>query len=61
MPAPRELYQIEQMITQRLPGLRLAHAAVLALWVFGTVLAKSACESAVLDELEHQAPRGNLR
>jgi hypothetical protein len=61
MPAPRELYQIEQMITQRLPSLRVAHAAVLALWVFGTVLAKSACESAVLDELEHQAPRGNLR
>lgn len=61
MPVPRELYQIEQMITQRLPSLRVAHAAVLALWVCGTVLAKSACESAVLDELEHTAPRVNLR
>lgn len=48
---PRELYQIEAQITQQLPCLRPAHALVLALWVYGTVLAKSACMNAVVLEL----------
>ena len=45
----RELYQIEQMITQQFSHMRAAHALGLALWVYGTVLAKSACLSAVGD------------
>jgi hypothetical protein len=61
MHTPRELYQIEQMLTQRFACLRPAHVFVLALWVSGTILAKSACQSAVLDELEVHAPRSNLR
>lgn len=48
---PRELYQIEEQITQQLPSLRPAHALGLALWVYGTVLAKSACLTAILVEL----------
>lgn len=49
---PRELYQIKDQITQQLSSLRPAQALVLALWVYGTVLAKSACLSAVVLELE---------
>ena len=47
----RELYQIEDDITQRLPTLRPAHALGLALWVYGTVMAKSACMTAIMLEL----------
>lgn len=47
---PRELYQIEEQITQQLPNLRPAHALGLALWVYGTVLATSACLTAILVE-----------
>lgn len=52
MRIPRELYQMQQQLTQHLPGLRPAHVLGLALWVFGTVLAKSSCMSAVVLELE---------
>jgi hypothetical protein len=48
---PRELYQIEQQLTQQLPNLRPAHVLGLALWVYGTVLAKSACLTAIVVEL----------
>ncbi|MGB9632770.1 MAG: transposase [Chloroflexaceae bacterium] len=48
---PRALYQIEEQITQQLPALRPAHALGLALWVYGTVLAKRACLTAILVEL----------
>jgi hypothetical protein len=62
---PRELYQIEEQITQQLPNLRPAHALGLALWVYGTVLAKSACLTAILVELvvflKRDAARQRLR
>jgi hypothetical protein len=48
---PRELYQIEKELTQQLPDLRPAHVCGLALWVYGTVLAKSACLTAIMVEL----------
>lgn len=48
MRVPREVYQIEEQITQQLPSLRPAHALGLALWVYGTVRAKSACLTAIL-------------
>ncbi len=51
MRIPRELYQIEAQIMQQLPPLRPAHALGLALWVSGTLLAKSACMTAILVEL----------
>jgi hypothetical protein len=65
MRIPRELYQIEQMITQQFSHMRLAHVLGLVLWVYGTVLAKSACLSAVvielLDLLSAQTTRQRLR
>ncbi|NJO83855.1 MAG: transposase [Blastochloris sp.] len=54
-----------QQLTQRLPPLRPAQLIGLALWIYGTVLAKSACQTAVLDELEpllsRHAARQRLR
>ena len=58
---PRELYQLQQQRMQRLPGVRPAHVLGLALWVYGTVLAKSACFSAVLNELEELMRRATAR
>ena len=62
---PRELYQIEEQITQQLVTLRPAQAPGLALWIYGTVLAKSACLSAILVELvvflKRDAARQRLR
>jgi len=61
MRIPRELYQIEQMITQQFPHMRSAHILGLALWVYGTVLAKSACLSAVVVELLDLVPEQTAR
>ncbi|WP_129677245.1 transposase [Candidatus Chloroploca sp. Khr17] len=58
---PRELYQIEAHITQHLTDLRPAHALGLALWVYGTVLAKSACLTAILIEVVSFLPRNTAR
>lgn len=58
---PRELYQIERQITQQLYDLRPAHALGLALWVYGTVLAKSACLTAIVIELMTYLPRETAR
>jgi hypothetical protein len=58
---PRELYQLQQQLTQRLPSLRPAQVLGLALWVYGTVLAKSACMNAVLVELERFMPWATAR
>lgn len=46
-----ELYQMEQVLAQRFPALRPAQQRGLALWVVGTILANSACETAVLTAL----------
>jgi hypothetical protein len=44
---PRECYQLEQTLAERLPALRPAQRRGLALWVYGAVLAGSACQTAV--------------
>ncbi len=44
-------YQMEATITQHLPHLRPAQQRGLALWVYGTILAQNACETAVLTAL----------
>ena len=51
MRVPPELYQIETTLAQRFPSLRPAHQRGLALWVYGTILAQSACQSAVITAL----------
>jgi len=51
MRVPSELYQIETTLAQRFPTLRPAQQRGLALWVYGTILAQSACQSAVITAL----------
>jgi hypothetical protein len=51
MRVPPELYQIETTLAQRFPHLRPAQQRGLALWVYGTILAQSACQSAVITAL----------
>lgn len=51
MRCPRECYQLEQAVAEHLPTLRPAQRRGLALWVFGTILAHSACQNAVLAAL----------
>jgi hypothetical protein len=51
MRLPQEYYQMTQTIAVHLPHLRRAHGQGLALWVYGTLLAQSACQNAVLTAL----------
>jgi len=51
MRVPPELYQMETLLAQRFPTLRPAQQRGLALWVYGTILAQSACQSAVITAL----------
>jgi hypothetical protein len=51
MRVPPAVYQIEQTLAHHLTPLRPAQARGLALWVYGTVLAHSACQSAVIAAL----------
>ena len=51
MRLPRECYQMEEQLAQYLPILRPAQRRGLALWVYGTVLAQSACQNAVVSAL----------
>jgi hypothetical protein len=46
MRVPAELYQIQTTLAQYLTPLRPAQQRGLALWVYGTILAHSACQSA---------------
>lgn len=48
---PREWYQMNQEIEQRFPDLRPAQKRGLALWVYGTIMANSACQNAVISAL----------
>ena len=48
MHVPRELRQMNTHIAAHFPQLRPAQQRGLALWVYGTILAKSACQTAVL-------------
>jgi len=51
MRLPGEYYQMTRMIAAHLPHLRRAHCRGLALWVYGTILAQSACQNAVITAL----------
>jgi hypothetical protein len=51
MRVPPELYQMQRVLSARFPELRPAQHRGLALWVFGAVLAHSACQTAVLAAL----------
>ena len=51
MRVPSEVYQMRSVLSARFPELRPAQQMGLALWVFGAVLAHSACQSAVLAAL----------
>ena len=51
MRLPRECYQLEEALAQHLPVLRPAQRRGLALWVYGAVLAQSACQNAVVSAL----------
>jgi Transposase DDE domain len=51
MRLPREYYQMTRTIAAHLPHLRRAHCRGLALWVYGTLLAQSACQNAVITAL----------
>ena len=48
---PGELSPMEQTLAQHLPHLRPAQRRSLALWVYGTILAQSACQNAVVTAL----------
>ena len=56
VPAPCD--QLDDLLAEHLPHLRLAQRAVLALWVLGTVVARSGCQNAVVEAL---APLGYAR
>jgi hypothetical protein len=48
---PGELYQMEQTLAHDLPHLRPAQRRSWALWVYGTILAQSAGQNAVITAL----------
>lgn len=48
---PRECYQMQQTVAQYFPDLRPAQQRGLTLWVYGAVLAQSACQNAVMTAL----------
>jgi hypothetical protein len=48
---PRECYQMQQTIAQYFPNLRPAQQRGLTFWVYGTLLARSACQNAVITAL----------
>lgn len=61
MRVPPAVDPIEQKIARHLPPLRPAQARGLALWVYGTVLAHSACQSAVIAALARSGGDHGLR
>jgi hypothetical protein len=56
MRVPQEWYQLEAQLAAHLPELRPAQQRGLAWWVYGTVLAGSACQHAVLAVLLELGP-----
>ena len=58
---PKECYQMRAAIDERFPELRPAQRQGLMLWVYGTVLAKSACQNAVVVALLVIGPWHALR
>src|SRR3954452_12725495 len=61
MHVPPQLHPMEEALAERLPGLRPPRRRGLALWVLGAILARSACQSAVLAALLPWAPYHALR
>jgi hypothetical protein len=61
MHVPKELYPMERALAEHLPHLRGPQRRGLALWVLGAVLARSACQSAVMAALRPWAPCHALR
>lgn len=61
MRLPPAFYQIEQTLSLYLSELRPAQQTGLALWVYGTLLAQSACQNAVLTALWGVANFHSLR
>ena len=57
MRLPSETYQIQQTIEMHLPHLSQPQLTGLVLWVFGAILAGSACQSAVVSSL---SPLGQM-
>lgn len=51
MRVPPALYQMEHTLRHQFPALRPAQQRGLALWVYGTILAQSACQTAVIAAL----------
>ena len=51
MRLPTECYRIHETLREHLPTLRPAQHRGLALWVYGTLLAQSACQHAVISAL----------
>lgn len=58
---PQEWYQLLESTEQHFPDLRSSQIRGLALWVYGTLLAKSACQSAVIGALSTIATFHTLR
>jgi len=58
---PMESYQLQEVIGEHFPQLRPAQQRALALWVYGTILAKSACQNAVIVALSALAGWDTLR
>jgi hypothetical protein len=48
---PQQWYQLSDAIAEHFPNLRPAQQQGLALWVYGTILAGSACQNAVITAL----------
>ena len=58
---PKEWYQLVESTEQHFPDLRSSQIRGLVLWVYGTLLAKSACQSAVIGALSSIATFHALR
>ena len=65
MGVPKEVYQMEAAVRQHLSMLRPAQQSGLVWWVYGTILAQSACQTAVITALliygQMEAIRQRLR
>lgn len=61
MRLPTECYQMQQIIGHYLPDLRRSQLRGLALWVYGSVMARSSCQNAVATALMAFGNYGSLR
>ncbi|MFO1433678.1 MAG: hypothetical protein U1F76_26885 [Candidatus Competibacteraceae bacterium] len=51
MGVPRDLYRMTAAVRPHLPMLRPAQQRALVWWVYGTILAQNACQTAVITAL----------